>query len=557
MATKTETSNKAKMALLKALKKREQEEVYKNDFELFAKERIRILPKDSNLGYIPMHFNAAQRLINKKIEEQLKKTGRVRAIILKARQQGISTYTCGRVFWKCYFRALQKSVVMAHDAATSDALFTMSKAVINNMEDEWKPEIKRSNTKEIQFEHNESGYRLYTAGSPEAGRGTTPTVAHLSEVAFWQHDDKILAGLFQGISQADGTEVILESTANGVGNEFHRLWCGAVAGENEYLPIFIPWFLTPEYERTAPEGFERTADEQAYSLKIYEKHQFAITDAQLYWRRLKIAEGGEDKFKQEYPAHAEEAFLVSGSNVFNLEKLNELVPQPILFTQEFNFEKAQWEDARAGSLEIYKTPQFNDLFVIAADVALGVGKDYSSAVVLNSKRQVCAVYRNNLVDPTKFGDLLFYLGRYYNNALLGVESNSMGIATLNRLIQMNYQNIYYQVKAANSIRQDEEGLKPGWRTTHTSKPSIIGYLKNAIEEDEIWIPSRVMISELMTYVADTTGKTNAQSGSNDDTVMALAIGLEILRTHGDKLTNTKIGFREKNLAWRQPETVWL
>src|SRR5690606_19275887 len=132
-------------------------------------------------------------------------------IILKARQQGISTYVCARVFWKSYFNSHNKSVVMAHDSATSDALFDMSRNVISNMSDDFRPVLKKSNAKEIRFEHNDSGYRLYTAGSPEAGRGTTPTIAHLSEVAFWVHDAKILAGLFQGISQADGTEVILES----------------------------------------------------------------------------------------------------------------------------------------------------------------------------------------------------------------------------------------------------------------------------------------------------------------------------------------------------------
>ena len=100
-----------------------------------------------------------------------------------------------------------------------------------------------------------SSYRLYTAGSPEAGRGTTPTIAHLSEVAFWQHDEKILAGLFQGISEAPGTEVILESTANGAQGEFYRLWKGALEGENEYLPIFLPWFSTDEYYRKPPRRF--------------------------------------------------------------------------------------------------------------------------------------------------------------------------------------------------------------------------------------------------------------------------------------------------------------
>ena len=121
------------------------------------------------------------------------------------------------------------------------------------MQGELKPEEQRSNAKEIIIrspsmeDTQTASYRLYTAGSPEAGRGTTPTIAHLSEVAFWQHDEKILAGLFQGISQAAGTEVILESTANGAQGEFYRLWKGAVAGDNEYLPIFLPWFLTPEY----------------------------------------------------------------------------------------------------------------------------------------------------------------------------------------------------------------------------------------------------------------------------------------------------------------------
>ena len=117
------------------------------------------------------------------------------------------------------------------------------------------PEELRSNAKETiihspaMAEGDVASYRLYTAGSPEAGRGTTPTILHASEVAFWQHDEKILSGLFQGISQAAGTEVILESTANGAQGQFYRLWRGAVQGDNEYLPIFLPWYITPEYRR--------------------------------------------------------------------------------------------------------------------------------------------------------------------------------------------------------------------------------------------------------------------------------------------------------------------
>jgi hypothetical protein len=541
--------NGTKLKALRELKKRAKLDEYRNDFELFAKEQIKILPKDSSKGFLPFNFNAAQHIVNTAIEKQLKEQGKVRAIILKARQMGLSTFTTSRVYWKAYLNPFHKSVVMAHDAATSDALFTMSRNIIDYMDPAFRPEFKKSNAKEIQFLHNDSGYRLFTAGAPEAGRGQTPTICHLSEVAFWGHDTKILSGLFQGISEAPGTEVILESTANGIGNEFHRLWLGAIAGENDYIPIFVPWFLMPEYSRSSPDGFERTSEEEI----LVTRH--LLNDDQLYWRRLKIAESGVDKFRQEYPSTWEEAFLVSGSNVFNLEKLSQLIPQPILAHREFNFTSRMMEDARQGSIEIFKYPTFEDSFAIGADVSLGVSKDYSSCVVMNAKKEVCAVYRNNTIDPSQFGDLLFYLGRYYNNALLAVESNSMGIATLNRLTQMNYVNMYYQTKMANVSK--EEGNRIGWRTTSSSKPAIIGFLKNAIEQEEILIPSRTIIGELMNYVSTDNGKTNASSGYNDDTVIALAIVLEVIRTHGDRLTTNSVPFSQKMGSFQQIETKWL
>ena len=549
MATKRRTTNAIRLQALREIKKREKLELYKDNFEEFCKDQIKVLPKNVALGFIPFIFNSAQKIVNDVIEKQRKETGKVRVIVLIARQMGISTYATSRVFWASYLHPFHKSVVMAHDAATSDALFTMSRNIIDNMPPLFRPEIAKSNAKELSFQHNSSGYRLFTAGAPEAGRGQTPTVAHLSEVAFWGHDTKILSGLFQGISEADGTEVILESTANGVGNEFNRLWQGAVAGVNDYLPIFIPWYLMKEYTRKAPEGMELNKEEDELVIK------FKLTNDQLYWRRLKIAEGGDLKFKQEYPATPEEAFLVSGSNVFNTEKVSQLITQPILASREFNLESCMFDDVKFGSLEIYKYPKFEDAFAIGADVALGVGKDFSSAIVMNSKKEVCAVYRNNLVDPSQLGDVLFYLGRYYNNALLAVESNSMGIATLNRLSQMGYVNMYYQTKAANVSKED--GMRMGWRTTSASKPMIIGFLKSAIENEEIWIPSKIIINELLNFVVGETGKTGGSTGNNDDTVIALAIVLEVIRTHSDRLTTNRVSYNQKNTSYQVPETTWL
>ena len=544
------------MKLLREKEKRNKLDAYSQDFSAFANEQIKIITKDARDGFVPFKLNECQERITAALDKQIKETGKVRAIILKARQQGISTYCAGRVFWKSYFTSYARSVVMAHDSATSDALFAMSKNLIKNMEGELSPNELKSNAKEIIInsaampnKDATASYRLYTAGSPEAGRGTTPTIAHLSEVAFWQHDSKILAGLFQGISSAAGTEVILESTANGAQGEFYRLWKGAVAGDNEYVPIFLPWFITPEYRRAAPEGMELTEEEEA----LVEKYD--IDKDQLYWRRLKIAEGGKLKFQQEYPATADEAFIVSGSNVFNVEKLDALIPQEVKSRRTWDPASKMLDDHREGNLFIYEYPDWDTPYIIGADVALGVGQDYSAAVVMNNRYEVQAIYRNNRIDPSLWGELLFYLGRYYNNAFLAVESNSMGIATLQKLDSMGYVNLYKQTKVANV--SNEEGERLGFRTTSATKPAIIGNLKNLIENEDILIPDPIVIQELKDYIATETGKTEAAPGCTDDCVIALAICSEVLRTHWDRLQTNRISWKQRIGDWTPDNTKWI
>ena len=536
------------LELAKEAHRRKQLAIYEDDFRKFAEEQVKIIPKDVSQGFIPFKLNSAQEKITEILEQQRKETGRVRAIILKARQQGISTYCAGRVFWKTYFSPYSRSVVLAHDSATSDALFTMSRNIISNMDPEYAPGFLKSSAKEIKFEHNEAGYRLYTAGSPEAGRGTTPTILHASEVAFWQYDEKILAGLFQGISQAAGTEVILESTANGASGEFYRLWKGAERGENEYVPIFLPWFLTPEYRRAAPEGFERTEAENRLA------EEYDLDDDQLYWRRLKIGEGGELKFRQEYPSNPDEAFIVSGSNVFNMEKLHAVRTIQPETKRLLDFGTTLWNPSEEGDLEVWQYPDFDTSFVIGADVAMGVGQDYSCAVVMNEKREIVALYRNRYIDPSKYGDLLFYLGRYYNNALLAVESNSIGLATLSRLDQMNYVNLYKQTKIQNVDKSEGERL--GFRTTAMTKPAVIGLLKNAIDEEDIAIPSEYILQELKDFIQTESGRQEAAEGCHDDSVMALAIACEVLRTHGHMLMTDRVSWKDKIGSFQQDNTNW-
>ena len=134
--------------LLKEKQKRGKLNEYKSDFASFAEEQIKIITKDASQGFVPFKLNACQKIITDKLNEQLKETGKVRAIILKARQQGISTYCAGRVFWKSYFTPYARSVVMAHDSATSDALFALSKNLIKQIDGDLSPTELRSNAKE-------------------------------------------------------------------------------------------------------------------------------------------------------------------------------------------------------------------------------------------------------------------------------------------------------------------------------------------------------------------------------------------------------------------------
>ena len=153
------------------------------------------------------------------------------------------------------------------------------------------------------------------------------------------------------------------------------------------------------------------------------------------------------------------------------------------------------------------------------------------------------------------GELLFYLGRYYNNAFLAVESNSMGIATLQKLDHMGYVNLYRQTKVANV--SNEEGERLGFRTTSATKPAIIGNLKNLIENEDIMIPAPQIIQELKDYIATDTGKTEAAPGCTDDLVIALAICAEVLRTHWDRLQTSNVSWKQKVADFKPDSTAWL
>jgi hypothetical protein len=281
------------------------------DFPFYAAKFLSILDKEGKER--PFLLNRAQRYLHERLEQQIEETGRVRALVLKGRQQGVSTYVQGRFRWKLKHRTGVKAYVMAHEQKATDNLFAMAKRY-HDSEPAWaKPSTGASNVKELLFAVTDSRYEVATAGTKEVGRSGTAQFFHASEYAFWPMAETHWAGIGQTVPDMDGTEVIVESTANGVSNDFYKRWKVAIAGRGDFIPIFIPWFWQPEYAREVPKDWARTQEEDDL-VALYE-----LNDGQLAWRRAKIENdfaGDVTKFEQEYPNNWQEAFVAEKRDTF-------------------------------------------------------------------------------------------------------------------------------------------------------------------------------------------------------------------------------------------------
>jgi len=306
--------------LQEALEKREKWEHWKDNPRDFIEDCLQIYPKDASLGLIPLKINSAQEIIIDEFNKQMKEIGYVRLIISKYRQAGFSTISSALIFWRALFYENTRAVIISLDRPTTESIFAMSQTFWEYLPDELRPELDKSNVREMGFKSNNSKYRVFTAGADNPGRGTTNNALLCDEAAFFQGGEKVLAGLFQSIALTQGSIIIINSTSNGAQGVYYELWNKAEKKEGYFVPLFVPWYLQDEYRIKAPEGFERTSAEK----ELIEK--FPIGDDQLFWRRIKISEIGTMMFKQEYPFTAEESFITSGRGVFDAEALGKYVP---------------------------------------------------------------------------------------------------------------------------------------------------------------------------------------------------------------------------------------
>ena len=297
----------------------------------YIEKYIKIRNKEGKI--INFKLNRPQQKLYDIIKEQKKAKKPVRIIILKARQMGFSTLTESILFKETVTKFNRRTGIITHLSTATTNLFNMSKLMLDNLPDDMKPSIKKSNAQELIFD-NDSGTGLksrikcMTAGTKGVGRSDTFDNLHLSELAFWEGDvTATLTGLFQAVPNLPDTMIIIESTANGY-EKFKELWDQAVNGESDFIPLFVAWHELPEYSMPYS-GFKLTQEE------IELKELYDLTDDQLEWRRWCIknnCQGSVEQFHQEYPSSPDEAFISTGRCIFDKDAIiNRLkhVPKPI------------------------------------------------------------------------------------------------------------------------------------------------------------------------------------------------------------------------------------
>ncbi len=481
---------------------------------------------------VPFRLNDAQRKLYAVAKRQQDAGKPVRLIILKARQLGFSTLTEGLIFHACATRRNVNALIVAHREDATANLFRMSKLFYDELPAPVKPMLRASNAQELVFENPSklrserearpglrSRIRCATAGGRGIGRSDTLQCVHLSEYAFWPDgaDGKAstLAGILQAVPSLPGTMVVIESTANGF-EDFKERWDAAVAGENDFEPVFFAWFENPDYSMPVVPGTEWTPEEREM------RDAYRLTDEQLQWRRWCIANncgGSLDMFRQEYPASPGEAFLHSGTGVFDNEQIVlrlERLPSP---AGRGEFTDGEWTESETGAITLYELPEEGVPYVLGGDTA-GEGSDYFTAIVIdNVSGRIVAKLRQKYSEP-EYVRQIYALGRFYNDALVAIETNFSTYPVM-KLQEMEYPNQYSREREDTYTRQMKKSY--GFRTDRQSRPRAIANLVEVFSSHPEWFTDRELLEEMLTFCYNEDHRPEALAGKHDDLVMGAAI----------------------------------
>jgi len=415
-----------------------------------------------------------------------------RVIVIKARQVGISTAVRAWQFHEAFTSEdpTTYAVLSFHDRSAKN-LRRMDRKWLTELPSLLQRDLFIDSADDTVFADTKAGFSGFTTGGRGGTRSFEFSGAHLSEFAFYIDPDEVLA---QALSTVGDGPLVIESTVNAPGDAFHRLIEGAP--ENGWKVFTYWWYQHRPYrDEKIPADFERTQEEEELSLR------YGLDDAQLWWRRQQIATLGIAKFRREYPACLDDAFLSRDSTYFNPSDLDKI--------EQVWFDTAKRE---------FEEPDPDSHYVMGVDTSGGVGGDYSALAVINlSTLQPAYIERSNSLSPIDWTARVVTVAQRYCNALVLCESNNHGHVVLRELAALKY----------NKVWLDNDG-KP-WTTTVKSKLEAYETLREYIQANMVFQLDQSTLQELRALeVRKVTPE--APSGLHDDLAMALALAYRAVRS---------------------------
>ncbi len=456
-------------------------------------------------------------------------------IVLKSRQLGITSVSCGLSLYYALTTPNSTCLLVSYSLDSANAIFDKLKQLYDDLPKSIKLKDVANNKKQLKFE-NGSSITVATLGSKEIARGSSIKFCHISEVGFCKQD--MIKKQILAIEQAllPKGKIILESTANGL-NEFSNMWEKAENGDSLYKPFFFNWIndklmFAEEYKQFAQRykdlhGCELEYEDLEPEETIY--FDMGATLEQLTWRRIKIKNSSEEQFKQEFPATPIEAFITTGANMFNTEKIVSIYNVVAQFKalKDIKGLPPILKPYNRNYLSIWGEPQRGVKYCIGVDASEGVGQDYNVIHIYNDDLMQVAEFRSNKTAPHEVAKVVNELGLWYNKALIVVEKASGGHIVLDRLKNVyNYKNLY---KHKDYDQRGKMVKKIGFNTNAKTKPIMINDFVELWETDSIYIKSLNLLNEMKTFEYSDSGM-GAITGKHDDTVMATALAIQGIKS---------------------------
>ena len=389
-------------------------------------------------------------------------------IVLACRQSGKSVSACAYLLWFALFHSEKTVAILANKGATAREMLSRVTLMLENIPFFLQPGTKALNKGSLEFSNNSRIIAAATSGS--SIRGLSVSLLYLDEFAFVERAAEFYTSTYPVISSGTGTKIIVTSTANGIGNTFHKIWEGAVQKVNEFNSFRVDWWDVPGRDED--------------------------------WKKQTISNTSQLQFDQEFG----NTFFGTGDTLVNADTLLSLRALPYIETLE------------NGDLKVYSKPVKNHEYIMTVDVSKGRGQDYSTFTLIDiSDRPFTqvAVYRNNTISPILFPNIIYKYAKSYNNAYVVIESNDQGSVVCNGLYHdLEYENVHVE----SAVKANAIGIE----ITRKTKRLGCSAIKDILENNKLKIVDEDTILEISTFEA--RGQSyEASDGNHDDLMMNLVM----------------------------------